>query len=150
MIIGIGTDLVDMRRIQRAWDKLGQAYLDEVFSQEEQTYCLRKNNQRIRATDETTLAGNSFAKMFAIKEATLKAIGLVDGIKWNDIIISHEPTGRPTVALQDTALTNLLAHCKETFCFLDKVSRCHVRYHVSVSDDIPYATAVVILEYLTN
>ena len=86
MIVGSGIDLVEIGRIQRAMDRFGARFLNRVFTQAEQEYCLRKR-----------AAAESFAARFAAKEAAAKALGtgISRGVNWLDIEIIREPGGRP-------------------------------------------------------
>ncbi len=124
MIVGIGVDLVDMNRIEKAVLSLGQKFLDRVFTQEEQDFC-QKRAQSIE----------SFSKMFAAKEAVLKAIGQVEGVHWRHIQIKHHSSGKPYVELTEVALQN--------FQNLLKGQPGHI--HLSITDEPPYAQAFVII-----
>lgn len=147
MIVGSGVDIIDMRRIQKVWDKYGNRFLDRIFTPYEQNYCLKKNNQKLHPCDQTTLAGNSFAKIFAAKEATLKAIGDTTQIAWHDIEVRHEPSGRPTLIVMGQALQNLHLIIHNTFPFYNTQQKIPPIFtHISLSDDIPYGIAHVILE----
>lgn len=146
MIVGIGTDIVDMRRIQSMWDRKGDAFFLKILTPYEQAYCLSKNASRIRPTDDTTLAGNSFAKIFAAKEATLKAIGQTEGIEWHHMEIQHEDTGRPYMLLHEKAYENVLACVRERLGKREENRYITIKVHVSLSDDIPYAVSYVLIE----
>lgn len=94
MIIGSGIDMVEIRRIEHAVDRYGGRFLDRVFTQREQTYCLRKRN-----------SGESFAARFAAKEAGAKALGtgISYGVSWLEIEVVREPSGRPTLEFHGRA-----------------------------------------------
>ncbi|MGO9316298.1 MAG: holo-ACP synthase [Terracidiphilus sp.] len=88
MIVGSGIDLVEIGRIQKSMDRYGQRFLDRVYTDAEQAYCLRKRK-----------SAESFAARFAAKEAGAKALGtgIRHGVNWLEIEVSREPGGRPTI-----------------------------------------------------
>jgi holo-[acyl-carrier protein] synthase len=127
MILGVGNDLVDCRRIEQAVNRFGSRFIDRVFTHQEQT----RMNQRSHH-----IAG--YAKLFAMKEAILKALGtgLTNGIVWHDIEIFREIKGAPRAELSGAAQEILK---KQT----PPGHTAHV--HVSVSDEWPYAQAFAII-----
>ena len=86
--------MVEIRRIEHAVDRYGGRFLDRVFTQREQAYCLRKRN-----------SGESFAARFAAKEAGAKALGtgISYGVSWLEIEVVREPSGRPTLEFHGRA-----------------------------------------------
>jgi holo-[acyl-carrier protein] synthase len=94
MIIGSGIDMVEIRRIQHSVDRYGRRFLDRVFTQSEQAYCLRKRN-----------SAESLAARFAAKEAGAKALGtgISYGVNWLEIEVVREPSGRPTLQFHGRA-----------------------------------------------
>lgn len=109
---GIGTDIIEVRRIEQAIQKYGQRFLNRLFSEKEQTYCqLHRDFAR------------HFAGRFAAKESIVKALGtgFRDGISWLDIEIANDSHGRPVVILsaklQETfdspQLLISISHCRE-------------------------------------
>ena len=82
MIIGSGIDLVEIKRIKDAVDRYGPRFLNRVYREEEQAYCLRKRN-----------SAESFAARFAAKEAAAKALGtgISQGVSWLEIEVAREP-----------------------------------------------------------
>jgi len=90
MIHGIGTDIIEVKRIEQSIGRYKQRFLDRVFTAKEQTYCQRHKD-----------SSRHFAGRFAAKEAVAKAIGtgLSEGIGWLDIEISNDIKGRPVVRL---------------------------------------------------
>ena len=94
MIVGTGIDMVEIERIQQAIDRYGQRFLNRVFCQAEQTYCLRKRN-----------CAESFAARFAAKEAVAKALGtgMSHGVSWQEIEVVREPSGRPAIRFHGRA-----------------------------------------------
>jgi holo-[acyl-carrier protein] synthase len=94
MIVGSGTDLVEIARIQQSLDRFGERFLNRVFTPAEQAYCLRKRN-----------AGESLAARFAAKEAAAKALGtgISRGVNWLEIEVVREPGGRPKLRFHGRA-----------------------------------------------
>jgi holo-[acyl-carrier protein] synthase len=94
MIVGTGIDLIEIERIQHSIDRYGRRFLDRVYLQSEQAYCLRKRN-----------AAESFAARFAAKEAAAKALGtgISQGVSWLEIEVVREPSGRPTLRFHGRA-----------------------------------------------
>ena len=94
MIIGSGIDLVEIGRIQHSMDRYGQRFLNRVYTDAEQAYCLRKRK-----------SAESFAVRFAAKEAGAKALGtgISHGVNWLEIEVGREPGGRPTLKFHGRA-----------------------------------------------
>ena len=94
MILGSGIDLVEIARIQQSLERFGQRFLDRVYTEAEQAYCLRKRK-----------AAESFAARFAAKEAGAKALGtgISRGVNWLEIEVIREPGGRPTLRFHGRA-----------------------------------------------
>ncbi len=90
MILGIGTDLIEVERIRRSIDRHGARFLDRIFTKHEQTYCLKHRDIAIH-----------FAARFAAKEAVAKALGtgITQHVHWHDIEIINEDSGKPFVKL---------------------------------------------------
>lgn len=124
MIYGIGVDLVHIPRITSIMSRWDERFLDRVFTPEEQTLCLSRPRPDA-----------AFAQRFAAKEAFSKAIGtgMRQGVAWRDIEVFHLPGGRPAIRVFGGAQT----HCLE---------KNITQMHVSLSDEIEYAMATVILE----
>src|SRR5437660_11871523 len=95
MILGIGTDLAQVERIRRTIAQYGDRFLRRVFTERERGYALSKANSAER-----------FAARFAAKEAGMKAIGRgwQGGVRWRDLEVANEPSGRPTLLLSGVAL----------------------------------------------
>jgi holo-[acyl-carrier protein] synthase len=119
MIVGIGTDIVQIPRIQALLDKFGERFIARCFTQAE-----RGDGSAAH-----------LAKRFAAKEATLKALGtgFAQGISWQDIEVVKTPSGKPTLALHNAALAQL-------------PQDAHYQLHLSLSDDYPVAQAFVVIE----
>lgn len=112
MIYGIGTDIIEVKRIEQAIQRFGPRFLDRLFSEAEQLYCQRHRD-----------GARHYAGRFAAKEAIVKALGtgFRDGINWLDITISNDHHGKPVVTLSSKLQEmfnspNLLisiSHCRE-------------------------------------
>lgn len=127
MIIGIGSDIVDIRRIERVLSRHGDRFLLRIFTQAERARAGR------RASPAPT-----FAKRFAAKEACSKALGtgMRAGVFWRDIGVVNLPSGRPTLHLTGGALRRL-QHLTPP--------DCDANIHLSISDEFPLAQAFVII-----
>jgi len=132
MIVGIGSDLVDCTRIEKTIKRFGDRFLNRLFTFQEQERINSQSNQA---------AG--YAKLFAMKEAVLKALGtgLTRGITWLDIEILREVKSKPFVKLSGVALE----------CARNQMPKEHtLNIHVSVSDEWPYAQAFAIVSAESN
>ncbi|MEI8295127.1 MAG: holo-ACP synthase [Alphaproteobacteria bacterium] len=137
-MIGIGVDLVDARRIQRSIKRFSARFLDRIFLGVEQEYV----NQRLGVQNNKTPAlfakqqALHYAKMYAAKEAVLKALGtgLAQGLHWHHIEVKREATGRPYVVLHGAAQE-----------LLDRLSPLTRRIELSLSDEWPYAQAFIVI-----
>src|SRR5260370_17312199 len=91
MVLGLGTDLIETRRMQESIDRFGERFLERVFTVDEVAYCLRKKKN----------AAESFAARFAAKEAGAKALGtgISRGVSWKEFEVRREASGRPTLHL---------------------------------------------------
>lgn len=131
MIIGMGCDLVDIRRIENMLIKYDKKFINRIFAKSE-----------VKEKLDTQKLACFLAKRFAAKEALVKALGLGfrKGIKWNDICLLNNELGKPYIQLNGEAATQLK--------FLGKQYKAVKlpKIHVSLSDEPPYAQAVVILE----
>ena len=128
MILGLGSDLSDIRRIQESLDRFGDRFKQRVFTELERTRSDRKPD-----------AAASYAKRFAAKEACSKALGtgFRRGVFWRDMGVANMPSGAPTMALTNGALKRL-----------QEITPAGHRavVHVTLTDDHPYAQAFVIIE----
>jgi holo-[acyl-carrier protein] synthase len=88
MVIGIGTDLIEIGRIEGSIERFGEKFLERVFTAQEIAYCMQKKS-----------SAESFAARFAAKEAGAKALGtgISQGVSWKEIEVRREPGGRPTL-----------------------------------------------------
>lgn len=128
MILGIGSDLCDIRRIERTLERFGDRFRTRVFTDIERARAAR--GQHPAAT---------FAKRFAAKEACAKALGtgLRMGVAWREMGVVNEPGGRPTLRLTGTALRRL-----ETLLPPEHAAVLHL----TLTDEHPYAQAFVVIE----
>ena len=130
MILGIGSDLSDIRRIQGSLDRFGERFTNRVFTELERTRSERKTDR-----------ASSYAKRFAAKEACAKALGtgMRRGVFWRDMGVINLRSGQPTMALTGGALKRL-----------EEITPQGMRavIHLSLTDDHPYAQAFVIIEAL--
>jgi holo-[acyl-carrier protein] synthase len=127
MIIGIGNDMVDIRRVERTIERYGERFLVRVFTETER---LKSDGRAMRAA--------SYAKRFAAKEACAKALGtgFRQGVFWRDMGVVNLPSGRPTLELTGGAATALARLTPEGH---------EVRIDLSITDDFPTAQAIVII-----
>ena len=128
MILGIGSDLSDIRRIQASLERFGARFTNRVFTEIERTRSERKPDQAA-----------SYAKRFAAKEACAKALGtgIRRGVFWRDMGVVNMRSGQPTMTLTNGALERLEA-------LLPQGHRAVI--HLSLTDEHPYAQAFVIIE----
>lgn len=130
MIIGIGSDLIDIRRIEKSLERHGQRFIQRIYTEVEQS---RSEARKGRAA--------SYAKRFAAKEACAKALGtgLAQGVFWRDMGVVNLASGRPTMALTGGAAARLGK-------ILPAGHRAAI--HLTITDDFPLAQAFVIIEAL--
>ncbi len=130
MIIGFGSDLCDIRRIEEALEKFGQRFIKRCFTELEQ-----------KKSDGRAARAASYAKRFAAKEACSKALGtgIRRGVFWRDMGVANLPSGQPTMALTGGAAVRLA----------EIVPPGHeARVLVTITDEYPLAFAQVIIEAL--
>lgn len=133
MILGIGSDLADIRRIHGALDRWGERFTRRVFTELERSRSERK-------PDPAHLRAGSYAKRFAAKEACAKALGTGvprRGVHWADMGVVNAPSGQPTLALTGGAAARLKAITP---------AGMEARIHLTLTDDHPYAQAFVVIE----
>jgi holo-[acyl-carrier protein] synthase len=130
MILGLGNDLCDIRRIERVLERFGQRFVDRVFTTVERAKAERRS-----------VAAPTYAKRFAAKEACSKALGtgFRDGVFLKDIGVVNLPGGRPTLKLTGGALRRLEAITPPGM---------RAEIFVTLTDEYPLAQAVVIIEAL--
>jgi holo-[acyl-carrier protein] synthase len=127
MILGIGNDIIDIRRIETTLARFGDRFLERVFTETERRKSERRRNRAA-----------SYAKRFAAKEACSKALGtgLSDGVFWRDMGVVNLPSGRPTLVLTGGAAAVLAALTPPD---------CEARIDLTITDDFPMAQAIVII-----
>jgi holo-[acyl-carrier protein] synthase len=130
MIIGLGSDLSDIRRIANSLERFGERFTHRIFTELERTRSERKADRAA-----------SYAKRFAAKEACAKALGtgIRRGVFWRDMGVINLRSGQPTMALTNGALARL-----------NEIIPAGMKpaIHLSLTDDHPYAQAFVIIEAL--
>ena len=127
MIIGIGSDLIDIRRVEKTLLRFGERFTHRCFTEVER-----------RKSDARTNRAASYAKRFAAKEACAKALGsgIAMGVAWRDLGVVNEPSGKPTMALTGWAEKRLAALTPPGF---------EARIDLTITDDFPLAQAFVVL-----
>ncbi|MEM6536972.1 MAG: holo-ACP synthase [Pseudomonadota bacterium] len=128
MIIGIGSDLIDIRRVEKTLSRHPSRFPSRVFTEIEQRKSDRRKNRAA-----------SYAKRFAAKEACSKALGtgISQGVFWRDMGVVNLPSGQPTMALTGGAADRLAAMTPPGHA-------CQI--HLTITDDFPLAQAFVIIE----
>lgn len=127
MILGLGNDVIDIRRIERSIEIYGDRFLNRIFTDVERQ---RSDRRRQRAA--------SYAKRFAAKEACSKALGtgLRKGVFWRDMGVVNLPSGRPTLRLTGGAAAQLARITPPGY---------EARIDLTITDDFPMAQAIVII-----
>jgi len=130
MILGLGNDIIDIRRVERTIERYGDRFLSRVFTDIER-----------RKSDGRAGRAASYAKRFAAKEACAKALGtgFRQGVFWRDMGVVNLPSGRPTLELTGGALQALVDLTPEGHA---------VRIDLTITDDFPMAQAIVIISAL--
>jgi holo-[acyl-carrier protein] synthase len=134
MIIGIGSDLIDITRVAKVIERHGDRFLDRIFTDAERARAAR------RAKSEKMVVA-TYAKRFAAKEACSKALGtgLSYGVYWRDMGVVNLPSGKPTMRLTNGAARVLAS-------LVPKGHQPHI--HLTITDDGGMAQAFVIIEAL--
>jgi len=127
-IFGIGTDIVNIKRLEKSLKKNGNKFKKRIFSEKEIVYCEKKKYPY-----------SYFAKRFAAKEALSKALGtgIRKGINFKNIVISNDMFGKPSIKLNGST---------EKF-LKKKIKAKKYKIYLSLSDDKPWAQATVIISY---
>jgi holo-[acyl-carrier protein] synthase len=127
MILGLGSDLIDIRRIEKSIERFGDRFIERIFTDIERA-----------KSDRRAQRAASYAKRFAAKEACAKALGtgLNKGVFWRDMGVVNLPGGKPTMALTNGALQRLN----------DITPAGHTAViDLTITDDFPLAQAIVII-----
>lgn len=130
-VIGLGNDLVDIRRIEKSLERFGERFINRIFTTEE-----------IERSEGKAGRASSYAKRFAAKEACAKALGsgfFREGVVWTDVAVSNEGTGKPVLRLCGGALKKLESLTPENMTF---------QIDLSMTDDYPWAQAIVLITAL--
>jgi holo-[acyl-carrier protein] synthase len=132
MIIGLGSDLIDIRRIEKTIEKHGERFLNRVYTDVERA-----------KSDKRAQRAASYAKRFAAKEACSKALGtgLNKGVYWRDMGVVNLPGGKPTMKLTGGALKRLEEITPPGYT---------AQIDLSITDDFPTAQAIVIISAVAN
>lgn len=127
MILGIGNDIIDIRRIEKTLARFGDRFVQRLFTDMEQK---RSERRKLRAA--------SYAKRFAAKEACSKALGtgLRQGVFWRDMGVTNLPSGKPTMTLTNEALARLNKMVP---------TGMSAQIDLTITDDFPTAQAIVII-----
>jgi holo-[acyl-carrier protein] synthase len=127
MILGLGNDIIDIRRVERTIERYGERFLSRVFTDIER-----------QKSDGRAARAASYAKRFAAKEACAKALGtgFRRGVFWRDMGVVNLPSGRPTLELTGGALRALAGLTPEGH---------GTRIDLTITDDFPLAQAIVII-----
>jgi holo-[acyl-carrier protein] synthase len=128
VILGVGNDISDIRRVQASLDRFGERFTRRIFTELERARSERKPDKAA-----------SYAKRFAAKEACAKALGtgMHQGVYWRDMGVVNLRSGKPTMELSGGAAARLAALCPP--------GKAPV-IHLSLTDEYPYAQAFVIIE----
>lgn len=132
MILGLGNDLIDIRRIEATIARFGDRFIERIFTDTER-----------RKSDRRANRAASYAKRFAAKEACSKALGtgLRKGVFWRDMGVVNLASGRPTLVLTGGAAAQLAAMTPPG----------HIaRIDLTITDDYPMAQAIVIISALPD
>jgi holo-[acyl-carrier protein] synthase len=130
VIVGLGSDLADIRRVRASLERFGDRFVTRVYTDLERARSERKVDPAA-----------SYAKRFAAKEACAKALGtgMSHGVFWRDMGVINLPSGKPTMALTGGAATRLASLIPQGMT---------AAIHLSLTDEDPYAQAFVIIEAL--
>jgi holo-[acyl-carrier protein] synthase len=127
IILGLGSDLIDIRRIENVIARYGDRFIERIFTAAERQRCDRRANR-----------GASYARRFAAKEATAKALGtgFRRGVFWRDLGVVNLPSGQPAMLLTGGALKRLQSITPPGMA---------ARLSLTITDEPPLAQAVVII-----
>lgn len=128
MILGVGTDLCDIRRIEKTLTRFDARFTARIYTPEE----------RAKADKRGPARANRYAMFYAAKEATAKALGtgFRDNVFWRDLQVSNLPSGQPLMTLSNGALERLQTLTPEGF---------EPQIDISLTDEYPMAHAMVVI-----
>lgn len=126
-IIGIGNDIIDIRRIERTLERFGERFVRRIYTDIE----IAKSERRLNRVE-------SYAKRYAAKEACSKALGtgFRKGVFWKDMGVVNLPSGKPTIALTGGALAQLVRITPPGM---------RTEIHLTITDEPPQAQAIVLI-----
>lgn len=132
MIIGLGSDIIDIRRIERTFERFGDRFANRIFTELERKKCDRRA-QRIA----------SYARRFAAKEACSKALGtgFRRGVFWRDLGVVNLPSGKPTMKLTGGAAARLAELIPDGMT---------AQIDLTITDEPPSAQAIVLISAVAN
>jgi len=133
MIIGLGTDLCDIRRVERTLGQFGDRFINRLFTETEQKAVERRPERR----------ASGYAMRFAAKEACAKALGtgFRQGIFWRDMVLGNETSGKPFLTLKGGALARLQELTPDGM---------DAQINISLTDEKPLAHAIVIISAIPS
>lgn len=131
MILGLGSDLIDIRRIEQTLERFGERFIERIFTAAERERAERRPITRVA----------TYAKRFAAKEAASKALGtgFRNGVFWSDLAVVNLPSGQPTLLMSGGAALRLAELVPPGMT---------PRIDLTMTDDHPWAEAVVIISAL--
>ncbi|MBL8552374.1 MAG: holo-ACP synthase [Hyphomonadaceae bacterium] len=132
-ILGVGSDLIDIRRVEETLARFGERFIQRVFTEVERARAERRPHDR----------ASTYAKRFAAKEACAKALGtgIRRGVFWRDMGVVNLSSGQPTMALTGGAASRLVAMTPPG---------CVAEIHVSLTDDFPLAQSFVVISAVAS
>ncbi len=133
MIIGLGTDLCDIRRVERTLGQFGDRFINRLFTETEQKAVERRPERR----------ASGYAMRFAAKEACAKALGtgFRQGVFWRDMVLGNEASGKPFLTLMGGALARLQELTPDGM---------DAQINISLTDEKPLAHAIVIISAIPS
>lgn len=137
MILGIGIDLLDSRRIESIIKNKKDAAMKKLMTESEIEFYIKRKN-----------IVQEFAKVFSAKEAIIKAIGDVKVTIWHDIEICHKDNGAPFVKISGETLDILKQKVLQKFANFKSIENDKIIIHISFSDELPYVSSMCIVEYI--
>lgn len=128
MILGVGTDLCDIRRIEQTLARFEERFVARIYTDEERAKAEKRGNAR----------ANRYAMFYAAKEACAKALGtgFRDGVFWRDLKVGNLPSGQPVMTLSNGALDRLQSLTPKGFA---------PKIDISLTDEYPMAHAMVVI-----
>jgi holo-[acyl-carrier protein] synthase len=139
MILGIGNDLIDIRRVEQSLERFGDRFILRIFTELERA----RSERRAGSAGRHSARASSYAKRFAAKEACAKALGtgISRGVFWRDMGVANLPSGQPTMRLTGGALERLLAITPPGMT---------AQVHVTLTDEYPMAEAFVVISAIPS